>query len=307
MEYRIIQKRYINYTLSIILAVISIVSLSLWGLRYGLDFTGGSLLQIKFIGIDRPAGADAVKALASLKLGDVFAQPVAETEMVLRFKEVDEATHQNILQALKDNLITKVNTSVRIQEQSFTTIGPTISAELKRKTYGAIVIVLIAIILYVAFAFRKVSRPVPSWKYGVAAVIALAHDTLITVGVFSLLGHFAKVEVDSYFVTALLTLLGFSVHDTIVVFDRIRENLKKQVAGTFTEVVNKSINDTLVRSVNTSVTAMLVVLALYFFGGETTKYFALAMTIGIFIGTYSSIFVASPLVVDWHKFSMRKK
>ncbi|MFA6428006.1 MAG: protein translocase subunit SecF [Candidatus Buchananbacteria bacterium] len=306
MEYKIIQKRWINYSISILLALVGIISISVWGLKYGLDFTGGSLLQIKFVNQAPATSEQITSTLAPLDLGVILAQPVAEDEMVLRFKEVDEKTHQQIIATLNAKSANS-QTNAKIEESSFTTIGPTISAELKQKTWGAMIIVLLAIILYVAFAFRQVSRPVPSWKYGVAAVIALAHDTLITVGLFSLLGHFAGIEVDSYFVTALLTLLGFSVHDTIVVFDRIRENLKKQLPGTFLEVVNHSVNDTIVRSINTSLTAALVVLALYFFGGASTKNFALAMSFGILIGTYSSIFIASPLVVDWHLWSMKKR
>jgi preprotein translocase subunit SecF len=278
----------------------------MWGLSYGLDFTGGSLLQVKFINTPRLTSEEVKKALSSLNFNDVMVQPVAESELAIRLPEVSEATHQQILASLKNALPTN-QAGAEIQEQSFTTIGPTISAELKQKTFGALIIVLLAIIAYIAFAFRKVSHPVPSWKYGVAAVVALAHDTLITVGLFSLLGHFAKVEVDTYFVTALLTLLGFSVHDTIVVFDRIRENLKKQMPGTFLEVVNESVNETIIRSINTSVTAIIAILALYFFGALSTKYLALALAFGIFIGTYSSIFVASPLVVDWHLWTTKKR
>ncbi len=159
--------------------------------------------------------------------------------------------------------------------------------------------VLLLIIIYIAFAFRKVSRPVASWKYGVAAVIALFHDVFIPTGIFSILGHYFGVEIDLLFVTGLLTILGFSVHDTIVVFDRIRENLRKGVGKNFEETVNVSINQTIVRSINTSLTVFLTLLAIYIFGGASVKYFALLLMIGIFFGTYSSIFVASSLLVSW--------
>ena len=190
-------------------------------------------------------------------------------------------------------------------EKSFSSVGPTIGNELKQKSYYAIALVLLAIVIYIAWAFRRVSRPVASWKYGVAAIIALLHDVIIPTGVFSALGHFLGYEVDVLFVTALLTVLGFSVHDTIVVFDRIRENLLKR-EGSFEDIVNYSVNQTMTRSINTSATVMLVLLAVYFFGGESVRNFTLVLILGVFFGTYSSIFIASPILVVWHKLAGRK-
>ena len=192
-----------------------------------------------------------------------------------------------------------------IEEKRFESIGPVIGEEMKQRAYSAVAMVLLLIILYIAFAFRKVSRPVASWKYGVAAILALFHDVFIPTGIFAILGHYFGVEIDLLFVTGLLTILGFSVHDTIVVFDRIRENLRKGVAKNFENTVNISINQTIVRSINTSLTVFLTLLAIYIFGGASTKYFSLLLMMGIFFGTYSSIFVASALLVDWEKWKKK--
>lgn len=305
---KIIQKRNISYIFSGILAAVALFSIFTWGMKYGLDFTGGSYLEVNF-NYNRPTTAEVADKLAAVKdLGSIIAQPIGDKGMVLRFKDVNEETHQQILSILKKDFKPadpkNVDENTVITEQRFESIGPTIGQELRNKTVVAIIVVLICIILYIAYAFRKVSRPVESWKFGVAAVVALAHDTLITVGVFSLLGHFMGVEIDSLFVTALLTLLGFSVHDTIVVFDRIRENLFKYYSGDFEETVNKSVNDTIARSINTSMTVLLVLLSIYFLGGASIKFFSLALITGVIIGTYSSIFVASPLVVDWRRFDL---
>ena len=207
-----------------------------------------------------------------------------------------------------------------ITEEVFESIGPTIGNELKQKSIQAVGAVLIAIILYIAWAFRKVSEPVASWKYGVAAVAALLHDVVIPTGIFVLLGEFFDVEIDILYITAILTMLGFSVHDTILVFDRTRENLArghyrispparggdKEGVGGFEEIVNISVNQTIRRSINTSATAFLALLSIYLFGGETVKYFVLALMLGIVFGTYSSIFIASPLLVVWEKWSRRR-
>jgi preprotein translocase subunit SecF len=191
-------------------------------------------------------------------------------------------------------------------EQSFESVGPTVGAELKRKAIVAVILVLALIVLYVTWAFRKVSAgPVASWVYGVSAIVALIHDVVMVIGIFALLGHFFSIEVDSLFVTALLTVLGFSVHDTIVVYDRIRERIASAVGKTYEEVVNESLNQTLIRSINTSMTAILILFALVLFGGDSIRHFTLALLIGIASGTYSSIFVASPLLVVWEKLKRR--
>ncbi|MFA4871601.1 MAG: protein translocase subunit SecF [Patescibacteria group bacterium] len=307
MKLKIIQNRKYNYTLSLIMVMAAIISLLIWGLKPSIDFTGGSLMEIKF-NIERPAIDQIQSGLSDLNLGELRVQPAGARNIILRFKTVDEETHQRILSQLKSKFKDVKNDSIpALVEERFESIGPIIGQELAKKAWMAIVLASLAIILYIAFAFRKVSKPVESWKYGVAAVIALIHDILIVVGLFAILGHFAGFEVDSLFITALLTILGFSVHDTIVVFDRTRENLAKHYSADFEAVVNDSINQTIARSINTSLTILLVLSALYFLGGKTIVNFALVLIVGIIVGTYSSIFVASPLVVTWHNLSKNFK
>jgi preprotein translocase subunit SecF len=294
----IIASRKIWFGLSAALFLGSVLALGVWGLKLGIDFTGGSILELHWNGA-RPDNARLEEAVKPLDLGPVTFQPAGETDVLVRTKSLDEPTHQKLVSALRDSF--KDGDKQVFDEKSFESIGPTIGNELRQKSYGAVALVLVAIILYIAFAFRKVSQPVASWKYGVSAVIALFHDVVIPTGIFAALGHFLGYEIDTLFVTAVLTVLGFSVHDTIVVFDRIRENLIKHSGKTFEETVNISVNETITRSVNTSLTVLLVLLAVYFFGGETTRNFVLVLVIGVVFGTYSSVFIASPLLVEWHK------
>ena len=209
----------------------------------------------------------------------------------MKFRAVNENTHE----AMKRDL----NDLSALEERRFDSIGPTLGRELQKKSLKAVGYVLVLIVSYIAWAFRKVSQPVSSWKYGLIAVTALVHDVTIPTGVFAILGHFYGVEVDSFFVTAMLTVMGFSVHDTIVVFDRIRENLKRRPGDDFSLTINASVNETLARSINTSLTVLLVLAAIYFLGGVSVKYFALALILGVSFGTYSSIFVAGPLLSYW--------
>lgn len=298
---KLIQNRNYFFIFSIILVGLSLASLAMWGLKPGLDFTGGSLLEVEYSGA-RPDNQTIETKLAPI-VEKVIVEPTGERGAILKMKNIDEPTHQKVVSAL--NELNSANNQEVITEKRFESIGPTISAELKKKSFLAVIFVMLAIVIYIAFAFRKVSRPVSSWKYGVCAVVALLHDVAIPAGVFAALGHFKGVEVDTMFVTALLTVLGFSVHDTIVVFDRIRENLLKFPRETFEEVANRSVNQTIVRSINTSLTVLLVLLATFFFGGESVRYFILTLIIGVVFGTYSSIFIASPLVVVWHKLEQK--
>ena len=297
--YNIIGNRNIWFTFSGILVLASIIALATWGLRLGIDFTGGSLLEVSYQ-TERPSTQQIEESFQILGLENIKVQPSGETEYILRFEEVDESTHQSILGALQDIQIEGIEEN-QITENRFESIGPVIGDELKSKAIKSIVIVLLFIIFYIAYAFRKISKPVVSWKYGISAIIALTHDILIITGVFAVLGHFMRVEVDSLFVTALLTILGFSIHDTIVTFDRTRENLFKNNDKPFKEIVNISVNQTIVRSLNTSITTLFVLLAIYVFGGESIKNFVLALIMGVIIGTYSSIFVASPLLILWDR------
>jgi preprotein translocase subunit SecF len=225
-------------------------------------------------------------------------------------KDIDQVEKAKVLGALmvSENASSSSATTTMSYVKSFDSVGPVLGAEALRKAYVSILLVLAGIVLFITFAFRKVSEPVSSWKYGLTAVIALAHDVIVPAGVFAVLGHFAGYEVDTLFVTALLVVLGFSVHDTIVVFDRVRENLKN--SGTlkpFAEIVGDSISQTFVRSINTSMTTLLALVILYIFGGSGTEHFSLVLIIGIAIGTYSSIFIGSPLLVTLQKWSNKGK
>jgi len=298
--YQIIQKRKIWLTLSSILVVISIACIGVWGLDLGIEFTGGSLLEVKF-NAERPLNTDVSGALSELDLGgEIVVQPTGDQNMLIRFQVIEEDTHQQIISKLEELY------PENIQEERFESIGPAIGEELKTKALEAIALVILAIVIYVAWAFRKVSWPVKSWKYGIIAIIALVHDIVIVVGIFALLGRFMGVEVGLPFVAALLTILGYSVNDSIVVFDRIRENLGRLVKTNFESIVNRSVNETLTRSINTSVTTLLVLATVFFFGGASIQFFVLALIIGILVGTYSSIFLASPLLVVFERFGKKK-
>ena len=298
MQFNFTKYSYLYYIISGILIIATIVSLSVFGLKFGIEFAGGSNMEVQFQN-KRPSNEAISNALKSFNLGEITVQPTGTNGAVLQFKGVDESTHQQIL--------TAINNLSPASEKSFQYIGPSIGQELRNSTEVAILLALVAITLYIAFAFRKVSKPVASWKYGITSLIALFHDVLIPIGVFSILGHFYNVEITVPIVAALLTILGFSVHDTIVIFDRIRENILRRGMGQFEDTVNWSLTQTLGRSISTVVTVEFVLISLFFFGGETLKYFALALIIGITSGAYSSIFIASPLLVSWYKWSNKKR
>ena len=292
----LVRIRKFSYIFSIILVLTSITSLAFYGLKFGIDFTGGSLIEVQFE--SRPDINIVRQKIESLNFGQVVIQPAGDAGFSIRTSELSTDERQK--------MTTELSGLGKIKDISANTIGPTIGQELRSRSIWAMILVLIAIILYIAFSFRKVSLPVSSWFYGIFAVIALFHDVFIPLGVFSLLGHFKGIEVDTLFVTAILTVLGFSVHDTIVVFDRIRENLTLSRKETFEETVGRSLSQTLTRSINTSLTVLVVLTALFFLGAEATKYFALALIIGIVAGTYSSIFIASPLLVTWNTYREKK-
>lgn len=297
MQLNIIATRKIWFALSGLMIAASIVAIGVWGLRLGIDFTGGSLLQMRVAG-ERPAPNEIHDHLAPLGLGSIAVQPAGTDEVLIRIQESSGEAHTKVLDTLKAAYPGDGGSS-RFSELSYVTVGPTIGKELRQRSFVAVGLVILAIITYISIVFRKVSRPVASWKYGLTAIVALLHDVLIPTGVVAVLGAFRNFEVDVLFVTAILTVLGFSIHDTIVVFDRIRENLRRKSGMDFASLVNTSVNETFVRSINTSMTAILVLLAVYIFGGESIKNFVLVLLIGIGVGTYSSIFIASPLLVEW--------
>jgi preprotein translocase subunit SecF len=287
----IIKYRVVWYLISGVLIVCSLAALAVWGLKFGIDFTGGSIQEITW-SVARPSSGDITAVFNENGIESALIQNSGDDKTIHRFKNIGEEDHAKVLNALKNKFATKETPAPDVlEENTFSSIGPTVGRELKVKSVYAIIMVLVAIILYIAWAFRRVSRPVASWKYGLTAVIALLHDVIIPLGAFAAFGHFFGYEVDILFVTAVLTILGFSVHDTIVVFDRIRENLLKS-HGTFSEIVGESISQTFVRSINTSATVLVVLLAVYLFGGDSIKNFVLVLIIGVFFGTYSSIFLA---------------
>lgn len=276
------------FIISGIIIIPGIISLCVWGLKLGIDFRGGTIIEIQ---------TKLTNEEIKNKLNDFSVSTIATGQgtMMIKMKEINQKTHDEILTKLPES-----------REVRFETVGPTVSKDLTKKAIYAVILASIAIIFYIAFAFRKVPKPASSWRFGVCAVTALIHDLLVVIGIWSILGHFFGYEVDSLFITALLTIMGFSVHDTIVVFDRIRENLKRFPSLDFEDNVNNSVVQTLGRSLTTSLTVILVLLSLYLLGGDSTKQFVLALLIGITIGTYSSIFNASPLLIVWQNYSTRK-
>jgi preprotein translocase subunit SecF len=288
----IVKYRWLFYLISLALVIASYVAIGVYGLNLGMDFRGGSILEAEYASTT-PAMATVKSQLDTLGLGTVSLQPAGERGVIIRTRPLEEGEHQQVLAALQK--------TGQFEETRFSSVGPVLGKELARKGAIALVLVIVLIILYIALAFRSVSRPVSSWKYGLIAIVALIHDVSIPAGIFAWLGATRGVEVDALFLTALLTILGLSVNDTIVVFDRIRENLRRKTSSRFAEVVGKSLSETFVRSLNTSLTVILALAALLFFGSESTRYFSLALMIGMVVGTYSSIFLASPLLVTWHR------
>lgn len=276
----------------------SLVALAVFGLRFGIDFTGGSLLEVRFSG-DLPERSVVSEKVEPI-VGEVNVQQSGGDGFILRFRDVPEETHQQALVALRE--------LGGADELRFDSVGPTIGRELKQKGVIAVGLGLLAIMFYIAYAFRKASRPVSSWQYGaITAVVALFHDVLIPLGVFAALGAAGVFEANTPFVAALLTVLGFSVHDTIVVFDRVRENTRRYLGTPFDGIVERSLRQTLVRSVNTSVTLLFAVAAVWYFGGEVIRPFALTVMVGTVLGTYSSIFIASTSLIEVERRFRRRR
>lgn len=301
----IIKYRKIFYIFSGLVIAASIAAVSIWGIKFGIDFTGGSIMELQYVN-DKDTTEELHSCLDSQGfLGDYSLRETGEKGYILRAKEISEEDRVKIVSAFE-------MTGKEVEVVRFNNIGPILGTELKYKAITAIVIALILIVLFIAMAFRHVSKPVSSWKYGMITVVAFLHDLIIPLGFFAALGYFVGIEVDTLFVIALLVILGYSINDTIVVFDRIRENLGKvknegQKISQFDTVVNKSLNETISRSINTSLTTLLALLALYIFGSETTGYFALALIVGVVAGTYSSIFLASPLLVTLKNLQEKKR
>lgn len=262
------------------------------GLKLGIDFTGGALLEYQF---NNPINTEELKSTIleqGIEVGQIVES--GNNTYIIRTKPIEEGKVNEI----KNKLSQKYGT---IEERRIENVGPVIGNELKQKSGIALGLSTVAIILYIAFTFRKVPKPASSWRFGITAIVALLHDVLVVVGIFAILGHVWGVEVDTLFITALLTIIGFSVHDTIVVFDRIRENLLKHPGLKFEKIANLSVVQTLGRSLNTSLTVVFVLTAMLLFGGETLRWFTVALLIGIISGTYSSIFNATALLSYWEE------
>ncbi|HEY8109044.1 MAG TPA: protein translocase subunit SecF [Patescibacteria group bacterium] len=285
------------YILSVLLIIPGTISLVFFGLRLGIDFTGGSLIELQ-----TPAGTQASEVREAF--GEQHGEPVVQSTSAgtyqVRVKQLDPSQYNQLL----GQAVAKLGKGT--EELRFETVGPSISRELRDKAFLSVGLGALLILLYIAYAFRNVPKPASSWRFGVTTVLTLLHDILFVLGAFSLLGYFTGLEVDATFVAAILTAVGYSVHDTIVVFDRIRENLVKRVGGSFVGTVNYSIAQTLVRSLNTSLTLILVLVAMYLFGGESLHGFVLALLLGTLIGTYSSIFNAAPLLVSWQQWAEKR-
>lgn len=284
------------FILPALLSVVAVVALVMWGLKPGIDLSGGSLLQVSYP-TSRPTAEQIHTAVDGLGFGEVRVQPTGDTSYILRQRDL---TNEE-----KNTLETALGKLGTVKEDQYNSVGPTIGSELVRKAWIAITLVVLCIIAFIAFAFRGVSKPVASWKYGIVAIITLLHDILLPLGLFAALGHFIGAEVDALFIVALLTILGISINDTIVVFDRIRENLRlneeHHKREAYDELVGRSIMQTLARSINTSLTVVIVLVSLYILGPASTQTFALTLIVGMVAGTYSSIFLASPLLVVWER------
>lgn len=294
-----IQKRKLFYILSSVLLIASVISIAVFKLPLGIDFKGGSLMEISFSAneegaVNLPARQEVTEALSGFDLGSINMQQGGDNSYILRFRDIDEETHQDILVKFDEAF------EQEFTEEQFQSVGPVIGAETIRKSLWAMGFVLMMIVVYVAWAFRRISYPVGSMRYGVIALITLFHDVVITVGFFSVFTHFNSTEIGVPFIAALLTIVGYSVNDTIVIFDRIRENiLRFGSQRDFEDLVEGSVKESVVRSLNTSLTTLLVLFAVFFFGGATIHNFIFTLIIGIAVGTYSSLFVASPILVSW--------
>lgn len=298
-----IDKRRWYFTISGLLVGGSVLALLVWGLKPNIDFTGGSLVEFDFSGT-RPGLEQMQATVKKAEAGEAVIQPTAGSSVIVKLPYIDEAAHQRLLSVVRADY---EKNGTQVLEKRIETVGPSVSATIVKRAWMAGTLVVIAIITFIAAAFRRVSKPVAAWKFGVAAVVSLLHDVLITMGLFSFLGHFYGVQVDIPFVVALLTIFGYSVNDTIVVFDRIRENLLRRTGHDFAETTEFAIKQTVWRSLNTSLTVLTALACLFIFGGESVKYFSLALFVGIFFGTYSSIFLASPLLVTWEAFDRQRR
>ena len=296
-----IKTRKIFYVFSGIIIISSLLAIIIFGFKWGIDFTGGSLWEIKVPDLNSQASQQILSFLNAQGIDQITSQITNDNSLILRFQNISEEKHQELLNSLKTQIIS-------LEEKKFDSLGPAIGKELIKKSLWAIILVFAGILLYLTYAFRHASYDIPSYKYGLLAILALLHDLTFICGFLFLMGKIKGWELNSDFLVALLVVAGYSVHDTIVVYDRIRENLKLNALKSnkgeklnLAELINLSIHQTLLRSLNTSLTTLFPLIALYFVGPNSIKVLASAMIVGIIVGTYSSIFIASPLLYDWSK------
>jgi|AP95_1055475.scaffolds.fasta_scaffold24565_2 preprotein translocase subunit SecF len=292
MTFQKIQR--ILFILSFVAMGASAFALSFFGLNLGIDFTGGSLLEVEYIQA-RPSVQDIQKALGDIDLGSFSVQHTGEQGALIRMKDIKEVTHQQVLSSLGSEAL----------ELRFESIGPVIGKELREKTLLLAGLAMLVVILYIAFSFRRTAERVRPWHWSGAALVASAHDILLSIGVFALLGEYAGVEITIPVVVALLTVVGYSINDTVVVFDRIRENIFKRVGFDFQDTIKQALRQTWFRSLSTSLTTLVVLLSIYLFGGDTLKEFSFMLMIGIVVGTFSSLFLAPTLLLMWRKEMLR--
>lgn len=296
----IINRKNWYFAISLLVLIPGIIAIFLWGLNLSIDFTGGSRLTLSF--------KDNVTKNTVESVNKTFKDQQIKVASIEKSNKLIFVRTSPIDQSQDSKFISNLSKQFKdVSQKEFETVGPTIGKETTFNALKAVIISSILIILYITWSFRQVPKPASSFRFGVCAIIALIHDVLIVVGVFAILGHFFGVEIDSLFVTAILTVIGFSVHDTIVVFDRIRENLRRLGSSNFSQTVNDSIIQTIGRSLNTSLTVVLVLVALLLFGGDSIRWFVVALLIGVVSGTYSSIFNAAPLLVLWQEISSKNK
>lgn len=293
---KIVEKKKYFFLVSGVIILFGIVSLLMFGLNFGIDFKGGTLWELKF---SEPVENQPLREfLEGFELGEVRIRDAQESKMI-KFRDLKEGEHDLLFEKVREEF-------GEVEELSYETVGPVIGGEIKEKAIISLIIASVCIVLYIAWAFRHVSRPVSSWQFGLTAIITLLHDLIVMLAVFIILGKFFDIEINTFFITAMLAVLGYSVNDTIVVFDRVRERLKNQADQGFESLVNKSINETIIRSLNTSITTLLVLLTIFLFGGASIRWFIFALIIGVLAGTYSSIFIASPLLTVWYRIQRRR-
>ncbi|MFB6225587.1 MAG: protein translocase subunit SecF, partial [Candidatus Paceibacteria bacterium] len=285
------------------------IAVGYYGLSLSIEFTGGSVSKVQFQEVERPNVTALQSTVSELKfVNRPEIRPIGDKEVSIRTKEITQDQYEQLVSKLRSAYSTdKVSEDQVLNKRGFSRVGPAISEELRQRAIIGLSIVAVAIIGFIALVFRKASYPVPSVFYGLSAILALVHDILIPVGVFAYLGHLGLTEIDVLFIVALLSILGLSVNDTIVVFDRVRENLRLYGTDQFERIVQMSLRQTLLRSINTSLTLLLVLVPIFLFGGQSVKYFALALTIGTVAGAYSSIFLASSTIVVLYRMLRRRR